>query len=481
MKIRCLAIIMAAVLLFSMVSCGVTEVPSETETSKTDTENITEQVTEFFPQIEKQDYEDEVFRMIGVPEPGSWYYSEGMSTEQGGTHVLNNAVYEMNCIVEEYLGVTLEYERPENAGLGNEVFDAVLPTFMSGDDVYQLCILHPYFGYTSFITSNLAYDFYEMPHVDITQDYWNKKVIDSLAINGKAYIALGDICNYTLNMLYVNKDMLSEVGRSVPYDEVRKGQWTLDKMTALTSELYADNGDGQRNSQDVYGFASLWDAGASAFMQASGIYIVTRSEDDVFELTIYSERLENMYSKLYEWIEDESTYVWDWPNAFNESVVVDFRDSTAYVCLNTLGTQYLDATFDVGMLPLPKYDAAQEQYAHVNWGNNIIVPSTIKNDEMVGQVLEIMSYYSKTLVQEEYYDNVLQLRVSDAPDDREMVELMYSTVVYDPGIAFCHNEQQLWNLVYLPSSAINSKIQSVSSYYERNKRGAERTLLKLFK
>jgi len=146
-----------------------------------------------------------------------------------------------------------------------------------------------------------------------------------------------------------------------------------------------------------------------------------------------------------------------------------------------LGTQYLDATFDVGMLPLPKYDAAQEQYAHVNWGNNIIVPSTIKNDEMVGQVLEIMSYYSKTLVQEEYYDNVLQLRVSDAPDDREMVELMYSTVVYDPGIAFCHNEQQLWNLVYLPSSAINSKIQSVSSYYERNKRGAERTLLKLFK
>ena len=112
--------------------------------------------------------------------------------------------------------------------------------------------------------------------------------------------------------------------------------------------------------------------------------------------------------------------------------------------------------------------------------NNIVIPGTVQKKDMVGQVLELMGYYSKTLVQQKYYDEVLQLRVSEAPDDRDMVELIYNTVVFDPGIAFCDGNSQLWNLVYLPCFAVLNKDKNISSYYQKNARGAQRWLDNLF-
>ena len=58
--------------------------------------------------------------------------------------------------------------------------------------------------------------------------------------------------------------------------------------------------------------------------------------------------------------------------------MLDCMGNRSCFTLDALGTRYLGADSGVGILPLPKYDAAQESYAHVNWGNNVVVPSTIK-------------------------------------------------------------------------------------------------------
>jgi hypothetical protein len=208
--------------------------------------------------------------------------------------------------------------------------------------------------------------------------------------------------------------------------------------------------------------------------------VATRNEEEQFELSLYGERLETMYAKLYDWSKDESTYIWSFGNRTNESIKMDFLDGNAYFTHDKLGTLFLESEFALGMLPMPKYDTQQAEYRHVNWGNNIVIPSTVKNKDMVGQALEIMSYYSKTMVRQKYYDEVLQLRVSEAPDDRDMVELIYSTVVFDPGIAFCDGNNELWNLVYLPCFAIINNNKSISAYYKSNSRSAQRWLDNLF-
>ena len=476
--IRLLAAALALFMTLPLAACGNTTDGADTTA---DTSAAVEDTSpDFFPDIEKTDYQGATLRMIGFDEPGSWYYAESMSGEEGSIHILNNTIYEMNTMVEDYLGISIEYKQIDHVVTGGEIFEEVQPTIMSGDDIYQICILHPYYSYNNFITQNYALDLYALPDFNPEQPYWNAKVIDQLSINGHAFIGLGDFCKYAINMIYVNKDLLKDANRTVPYELVRNGTWTMNEFYAITSELYIDDGDGRRNNKDTYGFAAMWDANGSAFMQGCDIYVATRNEEDMFELSLYGERLETMYSALYDWSKNESTYLWSFGQRTDSNVTIDFLDGRTYFTHDKLGTQYLESDFSVGMLPMPKFDTAQESYSHVNWGNNIVIPNSVKNKEMVGEALELMGYYSKTLVQEKYYDEVLQLRVSEAPDDRDMVELIYNTVVFDPGIAFCDGNNSLWNLVYTTCFAIHNNTKSISSYYKANSRSAQRGLDQIF-
>ena len=474
---RTLSALLASLILLSATACATGNDGDDTspDTQAKGTESETEDT--LFPDIEKQDYEGATFQMIGWTDHGNWYFAEEYKNSEKGNTILNNTIYEMNTLVEEHLNVELAYETVTVVN-GHEVFNTVNPTIMSGDDTYQLCTLHAYYDYVSFITKNCALDFNELSNVNLDQPYWNRDVMDMLSINDKMYIGLGDLCWYSLYMIYCNKDMLKDIGMQVPYEQVRNGEWTLDRFISMTTGHYVDNGDGLVNEKDIYGFAGLWDGEGNAFMQASDIYVAKKNTDGQFELTLYSERLVDMYDKLYAWSKDEGVLPW---NFHSPAYTVDFKNNQSYFTSSSLGTQFLDAEFEVGILPLPKYDEAQESYNHVNWGNNIVVPNTVRNKEMVGHVLEMMGYYSRTLVLEKYYDEVLQLRVSEAPDDRDMVELIYDTVVYDPGIAFCDGSAQLFNLVYTTCFGIREDNPNISSYYQKNYKAAEKWLKNLLR
>ena len=477
MKKRILAAILASLMLLSSATACATDGANEDGTRATQTVSESETLGEQFPAIEKTDYEGADFRMIGWTEPGSWYYAEEYQNKTGNTSILNNTIYEMNTMVEDYLNVELSYETVKVV-TGHEVFEKVNPTVMSGDDIYQLCTLHAYYDYPSFITKNYALDFYSLENPDYDRDYWNRNVMDMLSINDKAYIGLSDLCWYSLYMIYCNKDMLKDANMKVPYEQVRNGEWTLDQFIASTTGLYVDNGDGQRNGQDIYGFAGMWDGEGNAFMQACDVYVAQKNSDGEFELTLYGDRLVEMYDKLYNWSKDEGVLPW---NFHNPAFTVDFKNDQSYFTCTGLGPHFLDADFQVGILPLPKYDEAQENYAHVNWGNNMVIPSTVQDKAMVGQVLELMSYYSRTMVLTKYYDEVLQLRVSEEPDDRDMVELIYNTIVFDPGIAFCDGSSQLFNLVYTTCFGIREDHANITSYYQSNYKAAEKWLQSLIR
>ena len=475
---KALAGFLAALMMFSATACSTsTEDLDETGDTKAQTQEETDENAQYFPDVEKQNYGGETFQMIGW-NTDNWYYAEEYSTSTGTQGLLDETIYEANLLVKEYLNINMAMERSDD---GHGVLNKVQPSIMAGDDVYQLCIMHPYQGITGFITQNFALDFYELPAFDMGQPYWNTSVMENLTINGHAYIGMGDLCKYSLNILYCNKDLLKDANMKVPYDLVRNGAWTLDQFTSMTTGLYADNGDGNRNNLDVYGFASIWDANAAAFLEASDLYVVTRNQENQFELNFYSDRFVELYDHILSWTQSEDVYIWGYGDRGDASIYIDFLENRSYFTLANLGTQYLDASFAVGILPLPKYDASQASYAHVNWGNNLIVPGTVQNKDMVGQTLELMSYYSMTKVRTKYYDEVLQLRASEAPDDREMVELISDTVVFDPGIAYCDGNTSLFNLVYILALPIVGGNTNIASYYKQNNRAAQKKLNNLFK
>jgi hypothetical protein len=100
---------------------------------------------------------------------------------------------------------------------------------------------------------------------------------------------------------------------------------------------------------------------------------------------------------------------------------------------------------------------------------------------MVGEVLELMAFYTSTMVLEKYYDEVLQLRVSEAPDDRDMVVLVYDTAVFDPAITFSDGNSQLWNLIHITYGCVLDNNANIASYYQKNAKSAEKWLNSVMK
>jgi ABC-type glycerol-3-phosphate transport system substrate-binding protein len=470
MKKRILSAILAALLLLSATACstaGNSSDPGEgTQTQGSETD------TAFFPDVEKADYEGATFLMTGEYSGESWWFAEEYLTS-GSVGVLNNTLYETNTMVEQHLNVTLAYEQ------GGDLYNRLSPVLLSGDDIYQLAICHTGFYTAKFVTSRFALDLYELEDLDLDQFYWDREIIDELSIKNHAYIGFGDLSCPYFYVLYCNKDMLADVGVDVPYNEVRNGTWTLDKFISMTTGLYQDDGDGQRNNKDIYGFSAAWAGIHSGFFHGCDLVVLSKNTDNEFELSFYNERFVDMFDTLYDWTTDESVWVWD--AVASDSSIVHFGNGQSYFTGHSLGTSYLSSELDVGILPMPKYDAAQENYCHVNEGTPLIVPYTVRNKEMVGQVMELMAYYAGTTVLEKYYDEVLQLRVSDAPDDREMVELVFNTSVFDPGIPFSDESPALWNLAHAMYHCVAGKNRNISSFYQSNYKAVNKWLKTMMK
>ncbi len=161
--------------------------------------------------------------------------------------------------------------------------------------------------------------------------------------------------------------------------------------------------------------------------------------------------------------------------------MTNFDTGHAYMTMDQLGTTFVHVDFDFGILPIPKYDVEQESYNHLNWGNNLVIPTTVRDTEMVGSVIELMNYYTSTGVYDAYYDTVLEYRVSDTTDDREMIKLICNTVVYDPAMPFCDSRVNLKKLIYLAAFAPSAGKDSITSYVMSNGRPAKNFLKKLFK
>ncbi len=468
---KTLAILLAALMILPATACA--NGKDTDGNDPTTTGGNAETQHELFPDIEKQDYQGATFCMSGAKEDGSWYLADEYKTGGENIHVLNNTLFEMNTLVEEYLNV--ELLKGSTAGVPLDT------TIMSGDDVYQVHLPHAYWDVAPFINRNFVLDLNELDNVDFNQPYWNGPIIEELSISDHKYVAVGDICWSVLHMIYTNKDLMATANLKMPYDKVRNGEWTFAEFFSITSNLYQDNGDGIKNPEDTFGFAGALNDWGAVLPQSAGIFVATKNEDGGFDLSFYNERTVNLFDKFETWTQNESVQVWTYGKEAGKTV--DFKNQQAYMTGGILGPQYLNVDFEVGILPMPKYDLAQENYSHVNWGHELLVPTTVKNREMVGHVLELMAFYSGTMVREKYYDEVLQLRVSEQPDDRDMVEIIYNTVVYDPGMVYAHagnDTGSLYPLTYTFHNCIGDG-KNIASYCQTYLKAGQKQLNALVK
>jgi len=391
---------------------------------------------------------------------------------------MNDAIFERKLRVEDALNVAIGQE---DVGYIAEVVDAVKRSVQAGDDAYQMGLFHCIQGIAEMATGSYLFNLDELPNIDLSASWWNQTMTDMLRLGEKTYYGVNDYMIPGPYCIYFNKDMVNRYQMDNPYGLVYEGEWTLDRMLSLAEAVTEDrNGDGAFDSDDTAGMIANDASCYTSFVTGCGQYMTSRDGDGHVVLDMNTERMISIVEKLYGAVNTPG--VVQIPGA--QGGVEMFSQGNILFDLGSIAgaVHFRDTEFDLGILPYPKFDAAQENYISLDWGGLMGVPASIANPEMVGAVIELLAYESADTVIPAYYDVLLAGKLARDTDTVAMMDLLFDTVAYEIGGNYFGFSSGFNALFYtLGNEVVNNKNADFSSFYAKNEKAAASTIKTFYK
>lgn len=371
-------------------------------------------------------------------------YIEGdldINEENGET--LNDAVYRRNTVIEDRYNIVINAYYEGHDKIGNTIKNMV----MSEDNTYSAYFPRGFELSTGLFASNSFYDLKTLPYIDLSQPWWDYNIVSGMSINGKLFALLGDITiidKRATGAVLFNKKLAADYNIPDLYEIVRNNNWTFDKLLTLITGVTTDlDGNSELDKNDLYGFVGQ-DSMTVAFYLGLGGNYAQKDENDLPYPVFGTEHTYAVFDKINKLVYDSGEYMHvDWygvPNAV-EAVQLAFGENRALFCWNML--QCLDmlraVETDFGVLPVPKYDANQENYAHmvsIHTTGFLTVPKCADDPERTGIILEAIAAESKYTLIPAYYDVMLTQKYVRDDDSAEMLDIIFSSRVYDIGDIF---------------------------------------------
>ena len=472
--IKILALLLAAIMVLPMLAaCGeaVEEPAGDQETAG---ENVTEGETERVPTVEKKNHDAE-FTVIYCADT----FIEEDKRRPGND--MDDKVYERALSVEEHLGVEII---AENGGNFEQYTTPLKNSISTNDDTYQMVMTHVYMDVANLITSNYLRDFQDFDSIKLEESYWKSDLMEDLSINEKMYCGYNDFCRANCYMIGFNKEMVKDYKAAIGdlYEQVRNKQWTLDKLIEYSSLVSADNGDGKWDDQDTYGFSCFAWVPLVSFQHAANIPIVKRNADGEFYVSPMvdnKDKITKLDEMLYNFMNSESTYTY---SPFDGKSALPLKSNRVlFEIVNNYGlVTTKEDDVKVGVLPYPLWDSEQEKYQTLSWNGVLGIPTTVQDEEMVGDVIEMLAWFSEP-VTTAFYETLLGSKVADAPEDVEMLRLVWDGQVSDVGLVFSSSSNQMDRLLYALAHHVSvNGTPAYATYYQQNQKAAERLLNKMF-
>ena len=468
---KLLALLLAGLLVLPTVACAKGNEPDETKDPSL-TQAVDEDDTGYKPDIEKKDYDAE-FVITGVGEVRNWM----LAAEDSAGDPLEDSIYERSIKIKDYLGVTIS---EVDAGDWIAYASNVLRTVQAGDDAYQMVSTSTYQGIVELMSSGAMFDFSEFESVNLDAPYWAYDYMEGLTIQDKFLLGYNDSCLSNTFCIVFNKDLMETYNLTAPYEEVYNMKWTLDRLIAFVSQVSRDNGDNIWDASDTYGITGWGWTDLIAFTQASNMRIVDRDEDGLYQIA-YDKNQEKtlaLINKLSTFYNAEYGYFWT-PGSDRESMgSVGFGSGRALTYLmNTTALPGLRGeTLRFGVLPYPMYDEDQGAYMNLNWNGNIMVPSSIRDANMVGDTLEMLAYYTAP-VKTAYFEDLLGSKLAEAPDDAAMLDIIWDSIVSDAGVITSNiSNNAVDHFLYLVPNICRDGSGTYASYVKSKLKAANRGL-----
>ena len=470
LSVKFLSLILALLMLvMCAVSCGGgTEETkeqggegSETETEgKVETEDPRQAVKDDIPtDLNFANAADNKVTFFVRDDTDAWKYELDVDAILDDT--LYDAVYRRNQAIEERLGVEItQMSQLGNWGNHTEWLQTLRNTVNTKSGDFDSAAIYMTQG-APLALEGMYYNVAEFPNINLDKPWWNKNLREELLLFDTLYFLAGDIAISEVSegmCMFYNKDMFEQYYATQDvdlYQLVREGQWTLEKLYELVSNVWEDNNaNGVIDNGDAMGYTQAVGIGAGAleiWAAALGIE-VTEKVDGYPVFSVYNERTVEVYEALQRFHLDNPGL---WVTDHGDGTV---KDQSGFSLGNVMfnysklgaGSSLRDVAFSYGVLPLPKYDTEQEEYrTSCNSGASLIVVLSscpVEKTEMMGATLELMAAGSYKEVVPAYYEIVLKSKYSDNPQDAEMYDLILNSFVFNFSFVYTATLGTIWNM-----------------------------------
>ncbi len=355
-----------------------------------------------------------------------WNTMSMLNVEEQTGESFNDAIWNRNIMIEDKL--KMKFEITEIEDIQSELNKVV----NANEDAYDAA-----FTSTNLMASNIAAGYYQnlldMDALQLDKPWWDPNFNETLVLeNQYLYQASTPLNLMAFDMTvacYFNTDLFEHNNFESPYDLVRDGSWTFDKMNEYIRKGANLNGDPDwyTNNAAVYGLSTF--NGWTGVLATIAAPVVDKDEEGLPYFAGATEKLYNMLDKMHSVFSPDG-------HAVGNSADYDkyFLNGKSLFCLISIGNASVFRQMDqaYGILPVPKHEVTDEYSSPMGTAYILGVPVTTPNTDKVGTILDCMAYYSYHDVLPVYYETLCYKSLRDE-DSIDMLEIITDTRAADLG------------------------------------------------
>ena len=443
---KTLSLILAALLLASsFVSCSEKQNDGGETEPAADTADTAASADETAPEEVETDsnvrlWEGKTFDGYAVNILGrqSTTYSIDFDAEEITGEIVNDAVYNRNIKVEDDLDIALEYI--PHGGDYTQFLNDVNNSVIAADGAYDLVASYAYYG-VSLAQDNVLYNLHNVPNLTLTNTWFNQSFVEEMTLFDQLYFVVGDLTLTATDRMFItfyNKDLAGDWFQGINfYDLVYEGGWTIDYLNELVSNVYTDeNGNGKKDGFDTYGLVfNTGSVPTDGYISSLRVRVMQRDADGMPYLTVYNDHVNSAFEKLTNLVYKNEGVGLNMGQAdmFKRNLAIFSME-----CANVAKNHLRDFEPDYGVLPLPKYDEAQDGYYTTSQDayNIVSIPKTCMNFDAVGATLDYLSCLSQETVYPAYFENNFQKQYMRSEEDSVMFDFIREGLEFNFGVVY---------------------------------------------
>ena len=419
--------------------------------------------------IEKKNYKAD-FTIIN-PDGGlyqDYYWSEEISNSSN----IALANYERELAIEEHLGIEIYHDTFEqNSGVLHSKLETAQ---LGGLDEQQLVLTHCFQDTVPLMTSGYVLDLATVPGISFNEEYYNVELMNSITYQDHTYLGSSSLILHGPTFILFNKtiaDSFDDVGSDKLYQHARDKTWTIDQMYEYAKLVDISLNETLTDPmQGTYGFISHIDWEMCSFVTASGYVHVSEDSNGDYQLQGFNEEIFNIFKKIVAITDSEYFYGWKYAVPQTKALAMDSgRAFFSTSSTENMIQQMITSEVPLGVLPYPTVEAGMDRQ-YLDWAGYFVIPTVVKNQQMSGDVVELLSYYGETEIKHEFYDVLLGLRASKEPQDAEMLDLVFDNLVGERALTFLQGSSgnatnSLAQIFYVVPRMIRDGEKAMASWY----------------